>query len=165
MNLRKSLLPSIASAIAVLGVTVAPRPLPAQGVAEVADDVSLADHLLALDDQRIEALTSADATQLADFLDDDLRYAHSSGLVDTKESFIELVESGKVKYLAYEPAERSVSFPARGIALVAGRARLVVENAQGRNDVQTSFLAVWREVGGEWKFLAWQSARLPPADR
>jgi hypothetical protein len=26
-----------------------------------------------------------------------------------------------------------------------------------------SFLAVWRLEQGEWKFLAWQSCKIPPA--
>jgi hypothetical protein len=35
-----------------------------------------------------------------------------------------------------------------------------VSNGQA-NDLHLGFLAVWREEGGQWRFLAWQSCRLP----
>jgi hypothetical protein len=32
----------------------------------------------------------------------------------------------------------------------------------GESDSIFSFLAVWREEKGQWRFLAWQSCKLPP---
>jgi hypothetical protein len=32
----------------------------------------------------------------------------------------------------------------------------------GESDSIYSFLAVWREEKGQWRFLAWQSCKLPP---
>lgn len=131
--------------------------------ATVAEHASATDLILAADDRRIEAMTRVDAAALDAILDDDLHYAHSSGTVDTKDSFIDLVTSGRTKYLEYEPQPRRVTFPLPGVAIMTGRTDVVVENEKGRNAFTLSYLAVWREVRGEWLFFAWQSARLPPA--
>jgi len=117
----------------------------------------------AADDRRIAALVAADTARLAPLLSADLRYVHSNGTVDDKASAVDLVGTRRTRYVAFEPAGRFFSFPAPGIALETGTARLRVENAEGARDMTLAFLAVWRWERGAWRFLAWQSARLPPA--
>ena len=133
--------------------------------AELRPDTLQADELragvLAADDARIAALTSGDAEALAEWLADDLRYVHSSGTVDTKDSFLDLVRSGTSRYTAYEPLERLVRFPAPGVALDSGRARLRVETPQGPVEAVFHYLACWRQEADGWRFTAWQSARPP----
>jgi ketosteroid isomerase-like protein len=121
----------------------------------------LAAEVLAADDARIAALTSGDVETLAGWLADDLRYVHSNGAVDTKESFLELVRSGRSRYAAYEPLERTVRFPAADVALDSGRARLRVETADGPIEATFHYLACWRRDVDGWRFTAWQSARPP----
>jgi len=120
--------------------------------------------LASADDARIAAMKAGDRAGLEASFSEDLRYAHSSGVVDSKASFIETLSTGATKYLAYEHLERNFTFPAPGIALMTGRAGLQVENAKGKLDLTLSYLAVWREEKGRWRFLAWQSCRLPPAE-
>ncbi|MDB6138506.1 MAG: hypothetical protein JWO94_1578 [Verrucomicrobiaceae bacterium] len=126
-----------------------------------ADDLRLA-ALQAADDARIAAVISPGHAGLDAMLSEDLRYAHSSGNVDTKASFLEALASGKLKYASYESQERNFTFPAPGIALMSGRAHVKAVTAAGELDMILSYLAVWREEGGKWHFLAWQSAKLPP---
>lgn len=113
------------------------------------------------DDTRIAAMKATDRPQLAAIFSDELHYAHSSGTVDTKASFIDALVGQRTKYVAYEHEERKFTFPAPGIALMTGRARLEVANAAGGMKATLSYLAVWREEQGQWRFLAWQSCRLP----
>ena len=119
--------------------------------------------LAAADTARVAAMKSADREKLAAILSDDLRYAHSSGTVDTKQSFIEALTSGRTKYVALDYEDRAFTFPAPGIALMTGRAHVQVANATGGADMLLSFLSVWREESGHWRFLAWQSCKLTPA--
>jgi len=119
--------------------------------------------LKAADDARIAAMQSPDRGILETVFADDLHYAHSNGVVDTKASFIDVLTSGKTKYIGYDHLERSFSFPAPGIALMHGKARIQAETAAGKLDAVLSYLAVWREENGHWRFLAWQSCKLPPA--
>ena len=118
-------------------------------------------NLAAADDARVAATKSADRDKLTEIFSDDLRYAHSSGTVDTKQSYIESLTSGRTKYLTLDYEERAFTFPAPGVALMTGRAHVKVANATGEVDMKLSFLAVWREENGHWRFLAWQSCKLP----
>lgn len=115
----------------------------------------------AADKARVAAMQSGDRTQLDGIFSDELRYAHSNGVVDTKMSFIEILSAGKTKYVGYDYEEQSFTFPAPGIALMSGRAHVKAETAGGTMDSVLSFLAVWREEKGQWRFLAWQSCKLP----
>jgi Domain of unknown function (DUF4440) len=117
--------------------------------------------LRAADDARVAAIVGADASRLAEILSDDLRYAHSTGSVDTKASFVDTLVSARTKYNSIQYTERNFSFPAPGIALVSGRAGVKVTLASGQIDAALSFLAVWREERGQWRFLAWQSCKIP----
>src|SRR5438477_11977191 len=80
--------------------------------------------LRAADEERVAATIAAGPTglgakpRLEAIFSDDLRYAHSTGAVDTKTSYIEALVSGKLKYLAYEYQEQNFTFPAPGIALM-----------------------------------------------
>ena len=117
--------------------------------------------IVAADMERVAATKSADREKLEAILSDDLRYAHSSGTVDTKQSYIESLTSGRTKYLTLEYEERAFTFPAPHVALMTGRAHVKVANATGEVDMLLSFLSVWREENGKWRFLAWQSCKLP----
>lgn len=128
-----------------------------------ADDPQLA-ALRAADDERVAATIAADGTRLGAILSDDLRYAHSSGGVDTKAVFMEALVSGRSKYEVIRYEERGFTFPAPGIALMTGRAQVKVGNAKGGMDAVLGFLAVWREEKGKWRFLAWQSCKMPVPD-
>ena len=126
------------------------------------DDSSSLTALRSADDSRVEAMRSPEVGKLDAILSDALRYAHSTGAVDTKASFMDLLLSGKSKYLNFDYQERNFTFPAPSIALMTGRATVKLASPTGEIDVLLSFLAVWREENGHWRFLAWQSCKLPP---
>jgi hypothetical protein len=115
------------------------------------------------DQARVAAMQSGDRAKLVGIFSDELRYAHSNGVVDTKSSFIDILSAGKTKYVGYDYVEQSFSFPAPGIALMSGRAHVKAESEGKEMNAVLSFLAVWREEKGQWRFLAWQSCKLPPA--
>jgi len=127
---------------------------------QAADDPQLA-NLRAADDERVGAMIAADRARLDAILSDDLHYAHSSGKVDTKASLTDTIVSGRTKYEIIKYETRNFTFPAPGIALMSGRAHVKVGNATGGMDAALSLLAVWREEKGHWRFLAWQSCKLP----
>lgn len=117
--------------------------------------------LQAADDARTAAMKSASKEKLDAVLSNDLRYSHSNGKVDTKASFIESITSGQLKYETLDYTDRTFTFPAPKIALMAGKAHMKASTATGTVDATMSYLAVWREEGGHWHFLAWQSCKLP----
>lgn len=150
----------VIAAVIVLPLAGSAR-LPAQEPAPPAAATDREGALNAAADARVAALVAGDVAALGAILSDDLHYIHSSGVADTKEAFLANLVSGKTKYVEYAPGERSWRFPAPGIAIESGKARIKVVNATGPMIVHLSYLATWREENGQWRFLAWQSARLP----
>ena len=129
---------------------------------------SAADHpelarVTAADDARVAAMKAPTRPKLDSVLSPDLHYAHSNGLVDSKSSLIESLLGGSAKYSKYDYQERKFSFAAPGVALMSGRfdVKAVVKGNAAESTI--GFLAVWRLEQGEWKFLAWQSCKIPPA--
>lgn len=120
--------------------------------------------LAAADDARVAAFKSADQEKLSAVLSDELHYAHSNGVVDSKTSLIETLAAGKTKYLSVDYEKRDFSLAAPGVALMTGRVRIQAATTGGEVDNVLSFLAVWRLEDGQWRFRAWQSCKLPPAE-
>ncbi|MBM3843786.1 MAG: nuclear transport factor 2 family protein [Verrucomicrobia bacterium] len=149
-----------------------PRPLPLLALclallvpaARAAED-ALTTALRAADDERVAATIAADRARLAAIYSDDLHYAHSNGKVDTKATQIEGIVGGpnRVESLTY--GTRTFTLAGPGVALMRGR--LSMGNRSRANGeparMELSYLAVWRLEGGRWRFLAWQSCRLPEA--
>lgn len=119
--------------------------------------------LTAVDDARVAAMLKPSKATLDIVLSDDLRYAHSNGKVDTKASLTSSLLSGEAKYISYKYSERTFKFPAPDLALMTGRFE-VQATVDGTTVTSTiGYLAVWRLEHGHWKFLAWQSCKIPPA--
>jgi hypothetical protein len=116
--------------------------------------------VIAADDARVAAFKKPTAEALEKIFSSDLHYAHSTGVVDTKPSFIDVLTSGKTKYVGIDYEDREWSFPAPGIALMTGRVRIKAVTADAPLDNLLSFLAVWRLEEGRWRFLSWQSCRM-----
>jgi hypothetical protein len=141
---------------ALVALLIAATSLPA------AEDPRIAT-LRVADDERVAAIVAADRSRLEETFSGDLSYAHSTGAVDDKASYIDLLVSGRTKYLVYDYEERNFTFPAPGIALMSGRVHIKTLTADVVSDGMLGFLAVWREEKEGWRFLAWQSCKLPQA--
>ncbi len=118
--------------------------------------------LQSADDARISAMKSGERELLQAIFSDELRYAHSTGDLDSKTSFIDKLTSGKTKYSIMDYEKRDFTLPAPGLALMTGRLHIRVGAGENLTDTVLSFLAAWRLEKGEWRFLAWQSCKLPP---
>jgi hypothetical protein len=116
----------------------------------------------AANDARVAAMLAPTREKLEAVLSPDLRYTHSNGQIDSKATLIDSLLDGSAKYTKYHFHECSFTFPAPGIALMAGRfdVKAVVKGNAAESTI--SFLAVWRLEQGAWKFLAWQSCKIPP---
>ncbi len=115
----------------------------------------------AADDARTAAMKSGSREQLGQIFSDELNYTHSTGEIDTKASFIDKLATGKTKYLSFDYEKRNFTIPAPGIALMTGRVHVRTVSGGNTNENVLSFLSVWRLEKGQWRFLAWQSCKLP----
>jgi ketosteroid isomerase-like protein len=119
-----------------------------------------ADDVLAAEDERYRAMVEGDLETLDRLLADEVSYAHSSGVRDTKQEYFEKVRSGYYDYHSIEhPVERVEVVG--DTAIVAGRmtADLTVQGT--RKTIDNLALAVWAKDGGEWRLLAYAPTPLP----
>ena len=105
----------------------------------------------------------ADVKKLSAYLSDDLHYAHSNALVDTKASFLELIGSGTAKYQRLDYVKREFTFPVPGMATMTGFFDVKAVINEATTETRICFLGVWRQEKGDWKLLAWQTCKVPPA--
>ncbi len=115
------------------------------------------------DDRRLAAMSGADRAALDAICSDELHYGHSSGKVDTKATLIESLTSRRTVYEKFNYKERS--FVPAGSDAMLMKGRVIVDLLANGQKIQIdlSYLAVWRNENGVWRFLAWQSCRNPPA--
>lgn len=118
--------------------------------------------LRAADDERIAATTAGNRARLEAIYSDALHYGHANGKADTKASQIEAILGGATVYEKFEYKDRVFTPIAPGAALMTGRVIVHVRTQAGaRNTLDLSYLAVWRQENGRWRFQAWQSCRNP----
>jgi hypothetical protein len=80
---------------------------------------------LALEERRRQALLAGDVLALQDLLADGLVYVHSTGVCDRKDSYLNKLSGGSLKYLALNFSDLQVqSLPQ--VAVVTGRMAAVV---------------------------------------
>ena len=142
-----------AAALAVSGASLlAAAPTRAQGsdAAAVADAVAaLTKAMLAADKAKLEALTA-----------DQLSYGHSSGKVEDKATFVDVVASKKSVYKSIELSKQTI--------VVAGNDAIVRhawESESGTGDGKWSVskigvLQVWQKQPSGWRLLARQAFKV-----
>lgn len=116
--------------------------------------------LLALENQRYQAMVGADMELLDAMLDDGLIFTHASGKIDTKESFLNTISSGDLSYktiIIDDAAVRNYD----SCRVVTGKSLLDV-NVRGEDrKLQLRFTTVWVEEESGWKVVAYQSTKAP----
>jgi ketosteroid isomerase-like protein len=125
--------------------------------APVDDDVAA---VLAAEDRRYAALMGPDLPTLERLFHDRLSYAHSSGVRDTRDEYLEKVRTGYYDY-------RRVDHPVERVevvgdtALVVGRMTADLTVGGTPKTIDSLALAVWTRAGGDWQLLAYAPTRLP----
>lgn len=127
-----------------------------------ADDALIA-AVRAADDERLAATQAADPARLGAILSDQLYYAHSNGKIDTKASLVQSLVSKHAVYESFRYETRDFAPAGPGVVLMTGRVIMQAISAGQKVILDLNYLAVWREEGGKWRFLAWQSCKNPPA--
>jgi hypothetical protein len=114
------------------------------------------------DDARVAATKAGDRAALEAIFSDSLNYAHSSGMVNDKKTYVDALAAGKTKYASITFENRKFTAAGPGVVLITGHETLVEVKAGKTDTLILNFLGVWRLENGAWRFLAWQSNRLNP---
>lgn len=118
------------------------------------------EEVLRAEEARYTAQMNNDFAAMQRMFADDLVYYHSSTVVDTKESFIESMRSGTVKYRRMTRGDvKTREFGSVGI--ITGRGTFEV-TARGQDMVlDLMFTAVWAVRDAGLQFVSWQATRMP----
>jgi len=126
------------------------------GVVRAAGD----DALEAAEKGWANAVVKGDIAALGKILADDLIYAHSTGVVESKSEYLGKLKGGAQKYDVIE--HQSMTVKAYGdAAVVHSRVRMAGKNVSGPFDHRLMMLHVWVKRGGAWQLAAHQTTRLP----
>ncbi|HEY6983495.1 nuclear transport factor 2 family protein [Reyranella sp.] len=115
--------------------------------------------LAAVSDAVIEltkAMLSADKAKLESLVADQLSYGHSSGAVQDKAAFVDVIVSKKTVYKSIELSKQTVAIAGTD-AIV--RHAWMSESGSGDSNwtmSKISVLQVWQKQGSSWKLLARQ---------
>ncbi len=133
--------------------------LAASGASTGADDARTT-ALRAAEIKRFEANVNADAKALGQLLDDGLEYVHSNGELDSKQSFIESLVSGRRDYARTEADIETIRIHG-DVAIIRGKAKVTVVDGSTSRDLHLGYTDVWLWKDGRWQMTAWRSVRLP----
>jgi len=114
----------------------------------------------ALEDKRYNAVVTGDFDTFSTLLHPDLRYTHSSGNVDTCQSYLDKFHNG---FYVYHHADHPIDAikVIGSIALVFGEMHANITAGGVRKILHNKVLAVWEQHDGDWKLLAYQPTPIP----
>jgi Domain of unknown function (DUF4440) len=116
--------------------------------------------VLAAEDARYRAMLDADLDTLDRLCADEVSYAHSSGVRDTKQEYFAKVRSGYYVYHRIDhPVERVEVLG--DTAIVVGRMTADLSVDGTPKTIDNLSLAVWTRTAGGWRLLAYAPTRLP----
>ncbi|MBV7549845.1 nuclear transport factor 2 family protein [Pseudomonas sp. PDM26] len=114
----------------------------------------------ALEDKRYDAILAGDFEAFRAFAHPDLSYAHSNGVVDTLESYLNKCLNGFYVYHRIEHPIQSIKVVG-DIALVFGEMNGEITSGGIAKTLRNKALAVWEQRKGEWKLIAYQPTPIP----
>lgn len=117
--------------------------------------------LLQIDDARCQAMLAHDVDALGRILADDIVYIHSSAVVDTKESYLQTLRDGGIRYLATERKTAHVRLYGQ-VAVMHGHVTMQIDRQGVKKDLNNLYQAVWVERAGNWQLASWSSTVIPP---
>jgi hypothetical protein len=127
-----------------------------------AKDDSRAAAVKAAEIARFAAIEKSDAETTAKLLADDLEYCHSNGLCENKATYLEMMTSGKRKYVGFVPTVSGVRLFG-DVAIVSGTAKVnvVTDGKPQEFSIGYTDVYVWRDK--HWQMTSWRSTRFADA--
>jgi ketosteroid isomerase-like protein len=114
-----------------------------------------------LEDERYAAMLGKDIAALERLLHPDLVYMHSSGVADTKASYIAGVRDRVWDYSRIARSDQTVRLHG-ALALLFNRLKIDLSVRGVAKSLDNRALAVWVADEGVWRLIALQSGMVPP---
>ena len=105
-------------------------------------------------------MLAADVAALGVLLSDTLAYTHSTGVTDSKQSYLQLLAGGALRYETLEFAAPQARLLGT-VGLVSAVMYATVRKGDVRREIASSYLAVWDHTAAGWVLQAVQATALP----
>ncbi len=105
------------------------------------------------------AIMAKDGAALEKLLGDGLIYAHSTGIVDSKKTYIAKVTSGKQRYEGAQHQDETIKIYGT-TAIVHAHMHMWGVNQNGKFDDQLMVLHTWLKTPAGWQLAAHQTTKL-----
>lgn len=117
------------------------------------------DEILQAEKAWVAAITKNDAAALNKVLADELVYTHSTGIVDTKKSYMDSL-NGPQKYASVDYEDVKVTRYGDA-ALLTAKVRMQGSTKGVPFNNVLRVMHVWAKKGGQWRLAGHQTTRLP----
>ena len=115
--------------------------------------------ILALDKQWSDSIVKGDTATLERLLSDDLVYAHSTGIVDTKTSYIAKIKERRQVYKSFEQHKPTVNIY-KDSAVTFSYVRVTGTNQAGVFDDKVMLIHFWVKQNNTWRLAAHQTTKI-----
>lgn len=115
--------------------------------------------VLALDKQWSDAIVKSDTATLEKLLADDLVYAHATGIVDTKKSYIAKIKERRQVYKSFEQRKPVVNIY-KDSAVTFSHVRVTGTNQAGAFDDKIMLIHFWVKQNNAWRLAGHQTTKI-----
>ncbi len=119
----------------------------------------IAARVCALEDERMRATIAGDLATLDRLMHDELVYAHSNGIVDSKSEYLAKLRNGSLRYQAMNLLKRNARRFGDTV-ITNGRLRVEVDADGKHNAFELLYTCVY-STAAESRLLSWHATRAP----
>jgi hypothetical protein len=116
--------------------------------------------LRALEERRYAAMLAGDAEVLEELLHPELAYMHSTGELESKQSYLDTLRAGTSAYKSIRCDDQTIRIHG-DVGLVFHHLEADVVFEGNARHLDNRLLAVWARDDGDWRMLALQSGPVP----
>ncbi|MES1166839.1 MAG: nuclear transport factor 2 family protein [Pseudomonadota bacterium] len=129
--------------------TILARGADANGVAAV----------LRLDQARLSAMIAGDGAALGRLFSDAVVFIHSDGRAEGKMDYIKSMTAGDTAYANVKTSAVQAQTVTPDVIVLTGAQDMRKKLGPTWSDLNLRFMSVWRNEGGTWRMISWQSLR------
>ena len=114
--------------------------------------------LEAHEERRIATL-NGDAITVASMMTDDLTFTHANAVVETKEQFVDALETRRLQYKTLTDEDLQVRVTGT-TGVVSGTVHIVVDASGTEYDLRVLFTELWVKEDDTWKMMLWHATEV-----
>jgi hypothetical protein len=112
-----------------------------------------------LDASRLKAMGAGDGAALGKLLSDEMIFIHSDARSESKADYIKNMTAGDTAYSDLKTSDLKARQIAADVIVLTGAQEMKKKLGPEWSDLKLRFMSVWRNEGGTWRMIAWQSLR------